>query len=136
MQADLERYDFIILLDRMKSTDDTEILAAVRDINAKMTVANVTWDDLLTSQNDISIENNDDEAVSSNNDGQTNDYVSQSLSAEEKKEAAKLISTIASMKISKATKQELEEYTADLNGGEFEQMDLLYLRALQVRLSP
>jgi hypothetical protein len=136
MQADLERYDFIILLDRMKSTDDTEILAAVRDINAKMTVANVTWDDLLTSQNDISIENNDDEAVSSNNDGQTNDYVSQSLSAEEKKEAAKLISTIASMKISKATKQELEEYTADLNEGEFEQMDLLYLRALQVRLSP
>jgi hypothetical protein len=136
MQADLERYDFIILLDRMKSTDDTEILAAVRDINAKMTVANVTWDDLLTSQNDISIENNDDEAVSSNNDGQTNDYVSQSLSAEEKKEAANLISTIASMKISKATKQELEEYTADLNGGEFEQMDLLYLRALQVRLSP
>jgi hypothetical protein len=136
MQADLERYDFIILLDRMKSTDDTEILAAVRDINAKMTVANVTWDDLLTSQNDISIENNDDEVVSSNNDGQTNDYVSQSLSAEEKKEAAKLISTIASMKISKATKQELEEYTADLNGGEFEQMDLLYLRALQVRLSP
>jgi len=136
MQADLERYDFIILLDRMKSTDDTEILAAVRDINAKMTVANVTWDDLLTSQNDISIENNDDEAVSSNNDGQTNDYVSQSLSAEEKKEAANLISTIASMKISKATKQELEEYTADLNEGEFEQMDLLYLRALQVRLSP
>jgi hypothetical protein len=136
MQADLERYDFIILLDRMKSTDDTEILAAVRDINAKMTVANVTWDDLLTSQNDISIENNDDEVVSSNNDGQTNDYVSQSLSAEEKKEAAKLISTIASMKISKATKQELEEYTADLNEGEFEQMDLLYLRALQVRLSP
>jgi hypothetical protein len=120
----------------MKSTDDTEILAAVRDINAKMTVANVTWDDLLTSQNDISIENNDDEAVSSNNDGQTNDYVSQSLSAEEKKEAANLISTIASMKISKATKQELEEYTADLNEGEFEQMDLLYLRALQVRLSP
>ena len=52
MRTDLERDDFIVLLEQLKSDEDADILAAVRDINAKMTVAGVTWDDLLMSQDD------------------------------------------------------------------------------------
>ena len=39
------------------------------------------------------------------------------------------------MKVSETTKQELSEYKDDLKEGEFEKMDLRYLRALKARLS-
>ena len=54
---------------------------------------------------------------------------------EEKREAESLIGAIRGMKVSAATKKELDEYVEDINEGEFELMDLRYLRALKERLS-
>ena len=70
MKTDLERDDFLVLLEKLKSEDDKEILSAARDINAKMTVAGVSWDDLLISQ-DEPIENI--EASHDNDHGNQND---------------------------------------------------------------
>ena len=159
MRTDLERDDFLHLLEKLNSEEDADILSAVRDINAKMTVAGVTWDDLLASQNDPSDEYEDDQPEEDDEeeddvdddededededeneeldgDGDGDDDEAQSpLSDTEKQEATTLIGSISAMEISDATKQELEEYSADLKEGEFEQMDLRYLRALNGRLS-
>ena len=147
MRTDLERDDFIALLEKLKSEDEAEVLAAVRDLNAKMTVAGVTWDDLLMSQDDApaaSDYSNEDEGEEEDED-EDEDEVEQTsddddsdlnpLSAEEKAEAASLIAAIRGMEISDLTKDELKEYEDDLEHGEFEQMDLRYLKALKTRLS-
>ena len=140
MRTKLERDDFIALLEKLNSEDEADVLAAARDINAKMAVAGVTWDDLLMSQGDASIESDhsdDDEdegeAEQSNDDDDDSDL--NPLSAEERAEASSLIAAIRGLEISDATKSELEEYEDDLEQGEFEQMDLRYLKALKTRLS-
>ena len=57
------------------------------------------------------------------------------LSDEQKKEAADLIAAISGLNISAATKEDMKEYKQDLADGEFDVMDLNYLRALRGRLS-
>ena len=145
MRTDLERDDFIALLEKLKSEDEAEVLAAVRDLNAKMTVAGVTCDDLLMSQDDAPAasdysnedededEEEDEDEVEQTSDDDDSDL--NPLSAEEKAEAASLIAAIRGMEISDLTKDELKEYEDDLEHGEFEQMDLRYLKALKARLS-
>ena len=121
----------------MKSEGDDEILAAVRDINAKMTVAGVTWNDLLISQEGERADGSEDEVgddVENGEDG-INDVDFSALKDEEMQEAEALISTIGKLKISEITKQELDEYKTDLKQGEFQTMDLRYLRALKARLT-
>ena len=138
MKTDLERDDFLVLLEKLKSEDDKEILSAARDINAKMTVAGVSWDDLLISQ-DEPIENidasHDNDHGTHNDENEHTDDNFEVLNDEESQEAISLIKTIENMKVSETTKQELSEYKDDLKEGEFEKMDLRYLRALKVRLS-
>jgi hypothetical protein len=138
MRTDLERGDFLALLEKLKSEEDDEVLGVVRDINAKMTVAGVSWDDLLISQDETQEDSADDDK---DEDGQesgrenVSDDNFEPLNDEERQEAENLISAIKGMKVSKATKQEIDEYRDDLREGEFEQMDLRYLRALKARLS-
>ena len=135
MQTDLERDDFLVLLEKLRSEEDGVILTTVKDINAKMSDAGVSWDDLLISQDDIQVE--DDEDVI-DHEGETNndsDDTFEPLNDEEKREAESLIGAIRGMKVSTATKKELDEYVEDIKEGEFELMDLRYLRALKERLS-
>lgn len=138
MRTDLERGDFLALLEKLKSEEDDEVLGVVRDINAKMTVAGVSWDDLLISQDETQEDSADDDK---DEDGQksgrenVSDDNFEPLNDEERQEAENLINAIKGMKVSEATKQEIDEYRDDLREGEFEQMDLRYLRALKARLS-
>ncbi|MGY8998687.1 MAG: hypothetical protein ACKVIK_02115 [Rhodospirillales bacterium] len=153
MKANLERDDFINLLGQLNSDDDAEILGAVRDLNAKMTVAGMTWDDLLISQGDtaeVTLSEDEDSAIDQGIEDSAIDQEDEEsdidqedkgsdnlepLSDDEKEEAGSLISAIGGMEISNMTKQELEEYAADIKSGDFEKMDLRYLRALKSRLS-
>ena len=144
MKANLERDDFINLLGQLNSDDDAEILGAVRDLNAKMTVAGMTWDDLLISQGDtaeVTLSEDEDSAIDQEDEEPDIDQEDKGsdnlepLSDDEKEEAGSLISAIGGMEISNMTKQELEEYAADIKSGDFEKMDLRYLRALKSRLS-
>ena len=135
MKTDLERDDFLALLEKLKSDENSEILTAVRDINDKMSVAGVSWDNLLISQGEDKVNHSDLEDDYENEDQEIKDDNLEPLSDEESKEALSLIKAISNLKISAATKQELDEYKEDLKEGEFEKMDLRYLRALKARLS-
>ena len=135
MQTDLERADFLVLLEKLRSEEDAVVLATINDINAKMSDAGVSWDDLLISQDDIQVEDGEDatdqEGETENDSGE----FFEPLNDEEKREAESLIGAIRGMKVSTATKKELDEYVEDIKEGEFELMDLRYLRALKERLS-
>ena len=135
MQTDLERDDFLVLLEKLRSEEDAVVLATINDINAKMSDAGVSWDDLLISQDDIQVEDGEDatdqEGETENDSGE----FFEPLNDEEKREAESLIGAIRGMKVSTATKKELDEYVEDIKEGEFELMDLRYLRALKERLS-
>lgn len=135
MKTDLERDEFLVLLEKLRSEDDSIILATVGDINSKMMVAEVSWDDLLISQDDIQVDNDLDAEVQDANNDNDSDGTIEPLNDEEKREAEDLIGAIRSMKVSGSTKKELDEYASDIKEGEFELMDLRYLRALKARLS-
>ena len=135
MKTDLERDEFLVLLEKLRSEDDSIILATVGDINSKMMVAEVSWDDLLISQDNIQVDNDVDAEVQDANNDNDSDGTTEPLNDEEKREAEDLIAAIRIMKVSGATKKELDEYASDIKEGEFELMDLRYLRALKARLS-
>ena len=126
MIANLDRQKFIGLLEKLGDQSDDEALKAARDLHAQLVVSGLTWDDLLLPEEpDLEAEEPDLEA-------EAGDII---LSQEEVSEALALISQIAELGVSKETKEELEEYKIDINDGDFEQMDLRYLRALHKRLA-
>lgn len=138
MFANLDRQDFIRLLQKLGSDSDAEVLSAARDLHAKVTVAGVSWDSLLAP------EAADDEpeaeaagAASPSEEGEelaAPDADHGTLSDADKAEARSLIETIGKMTISEQTKADLADYQRDLDAGELEQMDLRYLRGLMRRL--
>ena len=47
MLANLDRQKFIEMLGKLGSEKDEEALSAARDLHAQVTVAQISWDDLL-----------------------------------------------------------------------------------------
>lgn len=174
MLANLNREEFIELLKKLGAQDDDEVLASARDLHARITVAGISWDELLVpEQSDDEPEDElEDEADYEDDDGESEDQADyeddeeeeeeneeedededddraddvsgdddddddddEPLSDELKKEAEGLITAIGALDISAATRKDLDEYKKDLADGDFEQMDLDYLRALRGRLS-
>ena len=141
MFANLDRAEFVALLQKLGSENDTEVLTAARDLHAKVTVAGMSWDTLLApdpvaedeedvAEEAVAYSGGDDDAVLTAPDADLGE-----LDAAEKAEAGSLIETIGRLKIGAATKAELADYKSDLAAGEFSQMDLRDLRALLKRLS-
>ncbi|MDG2033911.1 MAG: hypothetical protein P8J29_08235 [Rhodospirillales bacterium] len=164
MLANLDREKFIELLGKLGSEKDEDALSAARDLNAQVTVAQLSWDDLLVpDQGEASVARDDagDDAGDDSGDDageDDGDYRSDLLDAndadddedednlfdeddekdltdEEKSEALSLIDKISALEISKGTKEELTEYKKDIDDGDFAHMDLRYLRALYGRLA-
>ena len=136
MQTDLNRDEFLELLEKLSSTKKSDVLSIVEEINNKMSNAGVTWDQLLISsqaEEEEEVDEPDDDEVSNIED--VEESKSQPISKTEITEVKKLIQAIDAISKSDATKQELREYEEDLKEGDFEQMDLQYLRALKDRLS-
>ena len=136
MQTDLNRDEFLELLEKLSSTKKSDVLSIVEEINNKMSNAGVTWDQLLISsqaEEEEEVEESDDDEVINIED--VEESKSQPISKTEITEVKKLIQAINAISKSEATKQELREYEEDLKEGDFEQMDLQYLRALKDRLS-
>ena len=136
MQTDLNRDEFLELLEKLSSTKKSDVLSIVEEINNKMSNAGVTWDQLLISsqaEEEEEVEEPDDDEVSNIED--VEESKSQPISKTEITEVKKLIQAIDAISKSDATKQELREYEEDIKEGDFEQMDLQYLRALKDRLS-
>ena len=47
MLANLNRQNFIDLLNKLGDPNDDEVIAAARDLSAQVVVSGLTWDDLL-----------------------------------------------------------------------------------------
>ena len=142
MLAKLDREEFMALLEKLGDEDDQTVLTAARDVHARLTVADVTWDDLLVPEED---EEEYETDLSDEDSGEGDEDLAASpleseddeepLSEEEKAEALALIGKLEARDVSADTKTELKEYRDDIAAGEFEKMDLRYLRALHARLA-
>ena len=156
MLASLDREKFIELLSKLGSENDEDVLSAARDLNAQVTVAQLSWDDLLVpDQVDASLAGDDNRSYTGDNDGDhesdradsdkaddnddddnlIDENNERDLTDDERSEALSLIDKIAALEISKGTREELTEYKQDIDDGDFAQMDLRYLRALHSRLA-
>ena len=134
MQTDLNREEFLVLLEKLSNSKEPDVLSIVDEINKKISNAGVTWDDLLVSSQGVEeVDKLDEDPVDDVKDYE--EPVSQPITKTEITEAKKLIQAINLIAKSDATKEELAEYKEDLKEGEFDQMDLQYLRALKDRLS-
>ena len=146
MLANLDRQKFIELLGNLGSEKDEDALSAARDLHAQITVAQLSWDDLLVpDQVDMPVAGNDDKDGTEDDDGDyegdlpdsddsDEDDDERDLTDEEKSEAVSLIDKISTLEISKDTKEEIAGYKQDIDDGDFAQMDLRYLRAFYTRL--
>ena len=138
MLANLDRQKFIELLGKLGSEKDEDALSAARDLHAQVTVAQLSWDELLLpDQVDAPVAGGDggDDDGDYDDDNPFNEDEERHLTDEEKSEALSLIDKISALEISKDTKEELMEYKQDIDDGDFAQMDLRYLRAFHGRLA-
>ena len=147
MLANLDRQKFIEMLGKLGSEKDEDALSAARDLHAQLTVAQLSWDDLLVpDQANVPVaasvggdESGDDDGdyegdLPDSDDSDDEDDDERDLTDEEKSEAVSLIDKISTLEISKDTKEEIAGYKQDIDDGDFAQMDLRYLRAFYTRL--
>ncbi|MDA0239051.1 MAG: hypothetical protein O3A84_03355 [Proteobacteria bacterium] len=146
MLEDLDRDRLIGLLEKLNGEDDAEVAAAARELHAHVTGAGVNWDEFIAYAEEDDEEDDyvddddadDDETTeaelsASRVDLSDDDSDLSPLTEEEKAEALGLIDKLMD-NVSADTREELKDYKTDIAEGEFEQMDLKYLRAMQERL--
>ncbi len=139
-----DRDSFIALLDKLGSEDDAEVLAAAREIRARMADGGMTWNDLLrpapgTEPEEDFVDDWDgetdlgddepDEGIAALTEGD-----SEGPASDLKSDAALIRSLLERKTLSQVTREELEGYRGDIKEGNFTQADSRYLRALAARL--
>jgi len=118
-----DRTGFIALLEQLRQDDDAAVVAAARDITARMDAAGLTWEALI-----VGAEPEDD--FDDGND--STEFVPVSDASSD----AELIDTLlARSDLSEDTRDELMGYKQDIAEGEFTAADSQYLQALAKRLS-
>ncbi len=131
MTEPLERAKFIEVLKRLGSDQDEAVLEAARQVHAQITVAGMTWEDLLVP--DVAADDGDDVEYQN-----TEDETPEPPAETAKKDADSLVlidELRAKTDISEDLREELENYKTDIAEGEFEEADRRYVRALHERLS-
>ncbi len=131
MTEPLERDNVIELLKRLGSDQDEVVLEAARQVHAQITVAGMTWEDLLVP--DVTADDGDDFEYQD-----AADETPEPSAETAKKDADSLAlidELLAKTDISEDFREELENYKTDIAEGEFEEADRRYLRAVHDRLS-
>ena len=131
MTEPLERDYVIELLKRLGSDQDEAVLEAARQVHAQITIADMTWEDLLVP--DVAADDGDDVEYQD-----TEDDTLEPPAETTKKDAdslALLDELLAKTSISEDLHEELENYKTDIAEGEFEEADRRYVRAVHGRLS-
>jgi hypothetical protein len=115
-----DRAALIDLLDRLGSGDDAAVLEAARALHRKAAESGLSWDDLiLTDQaDDEPVE--EDEAVAA--------------PSPDADETTRLIDRLLRKGVSDTLREDLTDMKRQLVGGELDQEDRRYLRALAKRL--
>jgi hypothetical protein len=134
MTEPLERDDVIGLLAKLGSDRDEEVLEAARQVNALVTAAGVTWEELLVSED---AHEESDESVAEEDQDEAAEIVE--LPADEAKKNSETLALIdkllARSGISEDFREELTAYKTDIAEGEFQEADHRYTRAVYKRLS-
>lgn len=135
----VDRQTFIDLLEKLRSEDDAEIVAAAREITRHMDEGDVDWEDLLQRQGGASERDADGEDDSDAYDGNSDDYDDGDDDGDdevEDQESARALiqQMLENFEISDATREDLEDYQSDLDEGDFTKSDLRYVKALHTRL--
>ena len=131
MTEPLERDNVIELLKRLGSDQDEAVLEAARQVHAQITVAGMTWEDLLVP--DVAADDGDDVEYQD-----TEDETPEPPAETAKKDADSLAlidELLAKTGMSEDLREELENYKTDIAEGEFEEVDRRYVRAIHGRLS-
>lgn len=145
MLEDLDRDQLIGLLEKMNGEDDSEVAAAARELHTHVTGAGVSWEEFIAyaeddyeDDDDLSDDDDDEmteaELSDSGVDPSDEDADETPVNDDEKAEALSIIDKLMD-DVSRDTREELKEYKTDIEEGEFEQMDLKYLRAMRDRLT-
>ena len=165
MTEPIPREDVIELLNRLGSDRDEDVLEAAREVHARITAGNMTWDQLLvpdhaddadddeSNDDESDDDESDDDESEDSDDSDDSDAIESSDSDEEATEPAgatgakdapdaknaeslALIDKLLAMRgISTDLREELKGYKTDIAEGEFETRDHRYLRAVHARLS-
>jgi len=139
MEKTPDRENVIELLEKLGEPDDTQALAAARDLHGLISGSGLTWDDLLVPDGEASAgsdhyDDDDDDFDDSEED--ESDFEDKIVSTEEAAADIKRIDQFLERKdISAALREELEGYKEDITEGDFTASDRQYLSALQKRLS-
>lgn len=135
----VDRTTFIELLDKLRSEDEAEVVAAARDINRRMDEADLSWRDVLApEQSDEDALEDDDEAddfEDDYDDDEDEDADEIAFEGDDAKQAVALIEQIlARYELSESTEEDLRDYLTDIAEGEFTEADNRYVQALHTRL--
>lgn len=126
----IDRDSFVALLDRLGDADDAAVLAAAREIDARVRGAGLDWNDLLVpppaAAGDDAPEVDVGEAPPEG-DGQPGPE-------ECAHDLALIDAMLARPSLSAETRAELEEMRGQIAGGAHSRMDSRYLRGLHARL--
>jgi len=116
-----DRTGFIALLEQLRQDDDAAVVAAAREITARMDASGLTWEALIVEA----------DAEDDLDDGDTAFVPVSDASSD-----AELIDNLlARGDLSEDTRDELEGYKQDIAEGEFTEADSQYLQALAKRLN-
>ena len=116
-----DRTGFIALLEQLRQEDDAAVVAAARDITARMDADGLTWEALI-----VDVDDEDDF-----DDGEDVAFVPVSDASGD----AELIDNLlARGDLSEDTREELEDYKRDIAEGDFTEADSQYLQALAKRI--
>ena len=129
MAEDLDRDELIVLLERLGDAEDSDALAAAREIHMRVTAAGESWDELL-----LPLEADQDQAPDTSLEQP--DTESEPATAVDDAQSLALIDKIlAKRDIGDTTREELLGYKEDIAHGEFDLSDRKYLQALDARIS-
>ena len=130
MTGPLQRDKVIELLNRLGSDENEEVLEAARQVQAQITAAGMTWEDLLIP--DVAADDGGDVEYQN-----TQDEPPEPPAETARKNADSLAlidELLAKAGISKDMREELETYKTDIAEGVFEEADRRYVRAVSERL--
>lgn len=136
MSDALERDDVIELLNKLGSERDEDALAAARTLHTRITEAEMSWQDLLVSDDDpVPDEPEVDYDLADEDDEPDSPEPAATFVADESETLALIEKLLARDSNSETFREELEEYKIDLANGDFEPSDHHYVQALYARLS-
>ena len=160
----LDRESFVALLEELGSDNDQDVLAAARELDARVRAAGVGWTDLLAPADGADAQDYDDEegedvydeedyddddrddrngddageedrdSVDAD-DEEVEDRRARPLNVADDESAALIDRLLNDFDLSEETRQDLLDLRQDIEAGDFTEMDRRYLDALRARLS-